>query len=187
MYCHEGPWQAVDRIWTIHTDGTHNRLMHQRTMAMEIAGHEFWGQRGDTVYYDLQTPKGQDFWLASLDLANGNRTWYHMERNEWSIHFNVNEKANLFTGDGGDPGQVAKAPHGEYIYLFRPELIPQTGLKSKDFINPGIFHAEKLVNMSKHNYALEPNVSFTPDARMVIFRSNMFGPTYVFGVEVAKP
>ena len=47
--------------------------------------------------------------------------------------------------------------------------------------------AEKLVNMSKHNYALEPNVSFTPDQKMVIFRSNMFGPTYVFGVEIAKP
>jgi len=40
--------------------------------------------------------------------------------------------------------------------------------------------------MSKHNYALEPNVSFTPDSKMVIFRSNMFGPTYVFGVEVEK-
>ena len=22
MYCHEGPWQKVDRIWMIHTDGT---------------------------------------------------------------------------------------------------------------------------------------------------------------------
>jgi oligogalacturonide lyase len=27
MYCHEGPWQKVDRIWTIHTDGTHNTIM----------------------------------------------------------------------------------------------------------------------------------------------------------------
>lgn len=42
MYCHEGPWQKVDRIWMIHTDGTHNTLIHKRTMAMEIAGHEFW-------------------------------------------------------------------------------------------------------------------------------------------------
>ena len=40
--------------------------------------------------------------------------------------------------------------------------------------------------MSKHNYTLEPNVSFTPDQKMVIFRSNMFGPTYVFGVEIAQ-
>ena len=42
------------------------------------------------------------------------------------------------------------------------------------------------MNMSKHNYRLEPNVSFTPDQKWVIFRSNMYGPTYVFAVEVAK-
>jgi oligogalacturonide lyase len=40
--------------------------------------------------------------------------------------------------------------------------------------------------MSKHQYRLEPNVSFTPDQNWVIFRSNMFGDTYVFAVEVAK-
>jgi oligogalacturonide lyase len=186
MYCHEGPWQAVDRIWTIRTDGTHNTLMHNRTMAMEIAGHEFWGQNGETVYYDLQTPRGQDFFLASLNLSNGERRWYHLERNEWSIHFNVYKDGELFAGDGGDPGQVAKAPDGEWLYLFHPELLKNIGLASKDFINPGVLHAEKLVNMSKHNYTLEPNVSFTPDGKMITFRSNMFGPTYVFGVEIAK-
>src|SRR5262249_27071313 len=61
MYCHEGPWHKVDRIWTIHTDGTQNRLMHQRIMPGEIAGHEFWGKDGETIWYDLQTPKGEDF------------------------------------------------------------------------------------------------------------------------------
>ncbi len=187
MYCHEGPWQKVDRIWTIHTDGTHNQLMHKRTMAMEIAGHEFWGHRGDTVYYDLQTPKGEDFWLASLNLSTGERDWYHMDRNEWSIHFNVNEKTGLFAGDGGDPKQVARATDGEWINLFRPEKISTPGeLNEKDFVQPFVFRTERLVNMSKHNYTLEPNVMFTPDAKMIIFRSNMFGPTYVFGVEVAK-
>jgi oligogalacturonide lyase len=40
--------------------------------------------------------------------------------------------------------------------------------------------------MSKHRYKLEPNVSFSPDSKWVIFRSNMFGPTYVLAVEVAS-
>jgi oligogalacturonide lyase len=40
--------------------------------------------------------------------------------------------------------------------------------------------------MAHHNYRLEPNVRFSPDKSMVIFTSNMFGPSYVFGVEVAK-
>lgn len=186
MYCHEGPWQKVDRIWTIRTDGTHNRLMHQRTMPGEIAGHEFWGKDGETLYYDLQTPKGEDFWLASLNLTNNQRIWYHMQRDEWSIHFNVNRDATLFTGDGGDPHQVAKAPDGEWIYLFRPEMLLTNGINDKSWPQPGKFHAERLVNMSKHNYTLEPNVSFTPDSKMIIFRSNMFGPTYVFGVDIDK-
>ena len=30
LYCHEGSWQMVDRIWTIRTDGTQNQLVHQR-------------------------------------------------------------------------------------------------------------------------------------------------------------
>jgi oligogalacturonide lyase len=37
-----------------------------------------------------------------------------------------------------------------------------------------------------HNYRLEPNPSFTPDQKYVVFRSDMFGPTYAFAVEVAK-
>jgi hypothetical protein len=27
---------------------------------------------------------------------------------------------------------------------------------------------------------------FTPNQKLIIFRSNMLGPTFVFGVEVAK-
>ena len=187
MFCHEGPWHKVDRIWTMHTDGSNVTLIHQRRMAMEIAGHEFWSHDGKTIWYDLQTPRGEDFWLAGYNVETAARTWYHLQRNEWSIHFNVTSDGTLFCGDGGDPGQVAKAPDGEWIYLFRPTPIQSPGmLNEKDFIQPGVFHAEKLVNMSKHNYRLEPNVSFTPDRKWVVFRSNMFGPTYVFAVEVTK-
>ena len=77
MYCHEGPWQKVDRIWMIHTDGTHNTLIHKRTMVMEIAGHEFWGLDGQTIWYDWQYPKGEDFFLAGYNLKTGKRTAYH--------------------------------------------------------------------------------------------------------------
>jgi oligogalacturonide lyase len=49
-----------------------------------------------------------------------------------------------------------------------------------------VLRAEKLVNMSKHDYRLEPNVSFSPDEKWVVFRSNMLGQTYAFAVEVAR-
>ena len=186
MFCHEGPWHKVDRLWTMRTDGTHIAKIHTRTMAMEIWGHEFWSHDGKTIWYDLQTPRGEVFWLAGYNVKTGERTWYHLQRDEWSIHFNVSHDGSLFCGDGGDDGQVAHAKDGRWIYLFHPEPLPNRGVEDKGFVRPGVLRAERLVNMSKHQYRLEPNVSFTPDKKWVVFRSNMFGPTYTFAVEVAR-
>ncbi len=122
MYCHEGPWQKVDRIWMIHTDGTHNTLIHKRTMLMEIAGHEFWGLDGETIWYDWQYPKGEDFFLASYNLKTQQRTAYHLLRDEWGIHFNLTKDLDLFCDDGGDPQQVARSKDGEWIELLHPAI-----------------------------------------------------------------
>jgi oligogalacturonide lyase len=188
MYCHEGMWQKVDRIWLIHTDGTQNTLVHKRTMVMEIAGHEFWGLDGKTIWYDWQYPKGEDFFLASYNLETHRRVAYHMQRNEWSIHFNLTQDLDLFCGDGGDSGQVAQAPDGEWIELFRPQMIGNTegALNDTNFFQPGVFHSEHLVNMAHQNYRAEPNPRFSPDKKYVFFTSNMFGRSYVFAAEVAK-
>ncbi|HWB85026.1 MAG TPA: oligogalacturonate lyase family protein [Bryobacteraceae bacterium] len=188
MFCHEGPWHKVDRIWTIRTDGSQLTKIHTRTMEMEIAGHEFWSADGRTIWYDLQTPRGEDFWVAGYNLDTHQRTWYHLERNEWSVHFNVSPDGKLFAGDGGDNEMVAHAKDGKWIYLFRPEMVPNHGVATLEqgLIKPGVFRSERLVNMSKHDYKLEPNVSFTPDMKWIVFRTNMFGPSQVLAVEIAK-
>jgi len=189
LFCHEGPWHLVDRVWTIHADGTDVKLIHPRTMQMEIAGHEFFSPDGKWIWYDLQTPRGEDFWLGGYEIATGKRLWYHMQRDEWSIHFNVSHDGTLFAGDGGDPGQVAHAQNGRWLYLFHPRLIDAASEKDMDthgMIQTGVFNAEKLVNMAKQDYRLEPNVNFSPDDKWIVFRSNMFGPEYVFAVEVAR-
>ena len=188
MYCHEGSWGQVDRIWMIHTDATHNTLIHKRTMVNEIAGHEFWGLDGETIWYDWQFPASEDFFLAGYNLKTGKRTALHMQRDDWSIHFNLTKDLDLFCGDGGDPGQVARAQNGEWIELFHPVIRPPgpQQLNGPDFWQPGVLHPEHLVNMSHHYYREEPNVRFSPDKSLVIFTSNMFGPSYVFGAEVAK-
>jgi oligogalacturonide lyase len=172
MYCHEGPWHKVDRIWTIRTDGSQRQLMHSRTMDMEIAGHEFFSADGKTIWYDLQTPKSQVFWLAGVEIATGNRTRYSVEREHWSVHFNQSPDGTMFAGDGGGPNSVAAPGNGQWIYLFRPAN--------------GKLVAEKLVDLAKHNYRLEPNVTFTPDGKRIVFRSNMHGDTHVYAVDVAK-
>jgi oligogalacturonide lyase len=172
MFCHEGPWHKVDRIWTIRTDGTQLRKMHTRTMDMEIAGHEFFGHDGKTIWYDLQTPKYKEFWLAGVVLASGSKIRYKLAREHWSVHFNVSPDGKLFAGDGGGPRSVAAPGNGQWIYLFTPKN--------------GDLHVERLVDLSKHDYQLEPNVTFTPDGKWIVFRSNMHGASHVYAVEVKK-
>jgi len=189
MFCHEGPWHKVDRIWTIRTDGSGLTLIHHRTMIMEIAGHEFFSADGKTIWYDLQTPRGEDFWVAGYNVTNHARTWYHLQRNEWSVHFNISPDNQLFSGDGGDDRMVAHAPDGKWLYLFHPALITDRSdgnTDTKGLIQTGVFESEKLVNMSKHDYALEPNAMFSPDMKWLIFRSNMSGVNQAYAVELKR-
>jgi oligogalacturonide lyase len=217
MFCHEGPWHLVDRIWNIHTDGSALRLIHERTVTNEIAGHEFWSADGQTIWFDLQVPRGEKFFLAgvaadvrrsqtsneqhdtnerapaSLSPSDGERARvrgsftdrlltsavtekefrYPIERDQWSVHFNAARDGKLFAGDGGAPNMVAHATNGKWLWLFTPQT-------------NGTLKAEHLVNMSNHNYALEPNVNFTPDAKWIVFRANFDGSSQVYAVEVAK-
>jgi oligogalacturonide lyase len=172
MFCHEGPWHKVDRVWTIKTDGTDIRKIHTRTIDREIWGHEFFGADGKTIWFDLQTPRSKEFWLAGVVLDTGDKIRYKLERQHWSVHYNVSPDGKLFAGDGGGPSSVAAPGNGQWIYLFTP----------KD----GQLEAEKLVDLAKHNYKTEPNVTFTPDCQWLVFRSNMHGPTHVYAVEMKK-
>lgn len=172
MFCHEGPWHKVDRIWTIRTDGSDLKKIYTRTMDMAIAGHEFFSPDGKFIYYDLQTPKSVQFWVGGYEIATGNSIKYSLTKQEWSVHYNVSPDGKIFSGDGGGPNSVAKGDNGQWMYLFTPEN--------------GKFKSEKLVNLAKHDYSLEPNGTFTPDGKWIVFRSNMYGPTQIYAVEIKK-
>ena len=80
---------------------------------------------------------------------------------------------------------------GEWIELFHPQLLRPSGINDKDLVQPGVFHSERLVNMSKHNYVtgrggVEPNGSITPDKRWVIFTGNFDGERHVYAVATAR-
>lgn len=188
MFCHEGPWHRVDRIWTVRADGTGLTKIHTRTMNFEIAGHEFFSADGKWIWYDLQTPRGQVFWIAGHELATGKKLYRRVEQNEWSVHYNVAPDGLLFAGDGGDEDMVAHAKDGKWIYAFRPETIRDAATQyyTDDLITVDKMASEKLVDMSTHDYRLEPNLTFTPDQKWIVFTSNMHGANHVYAVEVAK-
>lgn len=197
LFCHEGTWDYVDRVWTIRADGTGLRKLHERGQDREIFGHEFFSHDGKLVWYDLQTPRSTTFWLAGVDLSSGERIRYPLERSQWSVHYNQSPDGKLFAGDGGGPKSVANRTldgkplggpgNGQWIYLFTPRDGKFETVKSgNDAIKVGRFDVEKLVDMSKHDYKSEPNVTFTPDSRWIVFRSNMHGASHVYAVEVKK-
>ena len=83
-------------------------------------------------------------------------------------------------------GRALEQPgNGQWIYLFHPRLAHAS--PSPELIKTGWLEGERLVDLSKHTYDLEPNVTFTPDGKWVVFRSNMHGATHTYAVEVAKP
>jgi oligogalacturonide lyase len=179
LYCHEGTWHELDRTWTIRTDGSGMRLVHKRTMDMEINGHEWWSWNGKTVWFDLQTPRSQVFWIAGVNVETGKAVRYHVERDWWGVHFNSSRDDTLFASDGGDASQVAYSTDGKWINLFRVQP-DQTVTR------------EKLVNISAHNYVtgrggVEPNVHITPDKKWVIFTGQFAqGQRHVYAVEIGK-
>jgi oligogalacturonide lyase len=180
LYCHEGTWHELDRTWTIRADGSDRRLIHKRTMDMEINGHEWWSWDGKTVWFDLQTPRSEDFWIAGVNMADGRKTRYHLQRDWWGVHFNSSRDDRLFVSDGGDPSQVAYAKDGMWINLLRVQA-------------DGTLARERLVNMSGHNYVtgrggVEPNAHITPDKKWAIFTGQFApGQRHVYAVQLDQP
>ncbi len=179
LYCHEGTWHELDRTWTIRADGSQMRLMHKRTMDMEINGHEWWSWDGKTVWFDLQTPRSQVFWIAGVNVETGATVRYPVERDWWGVHFNSSRDDRVFASDGGDPSQVAYATDGQWINLFRVQA-------------DRTLAREKLVSMARHNYVtgrggVEPNVHITPDGKWVVFTGQFApGQRHVYAVEVVS-
>ena len=199
LFCHEGDWHNVDRVWTIRVGSDQPRLMHRRTMPYEIAGHEFFSRDGKWVWYDLQTPRSKEFWLAGVHVETGERVRYPITRSEWSVHYTISWDGKLFAGDGGSTNSVANhtplperrrlqpPENGQWIYLFRPKAAEFETLKVGDqAVKIGKLEAEKLVDLSRHDYRFEPNATFTRDGKWIVFRSNMHGARHVYAVEVAK-
>jgi oligogalacturonide lyase len=168
-------------------------------MLYEIAGHEFFSFDGKWVWYDLQTPRSKEFWLAGVNIESGQRLRYPIAREHWSVHFNISRDGKLFAGDGGGPGSVANQTplpqpqrldppgNGQWIYLYTPSDAPTEPIEvGGEKVQVGKLNVERLVDLSKHDYRLEPNVTITPDNRWVVFRSNLHGSTHVYAAEIAR-
>jgi hypothetical protein len=61
LFCHEGPWHKVDRIWTIRADARRSKRFHYAHDDDGDLGMSSGVRTEMTIWYDLQTPRGEDF------------------------------------------------------------------------------------------------------------------------------
>jgi oligogalacturonide lyase len=163
MYCHEGPWLQVDRIWLIRTDSGKPWCAFMRQEPGEIAGHEFWHPDGRTVWFDNSVRGANKHSLACVDIATGKVTRYPLKPEFGSAHFNWAPDGSFIANEGNAANK----------WLF--------ALRIKD----GAIEGQRLLSMEKHDYKWESNVHVSPDSKWVLFSSAMQGKGDVYKVEVA--
>jgi oligogalacturonide lyase len=172
MYCHEGNWAKVDRIWLLRLgDGSQPQLVLKRTEDNEIAGHEFWSSDGSTIWCDhnYRNTKGKEF-LEGKNAATGEITRYPITAPFGSIHYSNSPDGKFFVCDGGTNKDH---PDLQAMYI----LVPENGK----------LRPTKLCNMAHNDYkAAEPNPHLTPDQHWVTFTATFTGTPQAYAVEMPK-
>ena len=169
MYCHEGPWERVDRMWLMRLGDDKPELVYNRTEPREIIGHEFWAPDGKTVWFQQDfRDRGTDF-LTGKNLRTGKLTQYTVPSGGRSIHYTLSPDGRFFIGDGSGKGDTGP---DKYLSI----LVP-------DGDHMKVTH---LCSLQKNNYAIEPNPHMSPDNRWVIFTATFFGTPQAYGVELPQ-
>ncbi len=168
MFCHEGPWAKVDRIWTLRLNGGEPRIFFHRSQPGEIAGHEFWSADGRTIWFQHRMGDRQPPLLAGQDVQSGALTQFVVSPEAVAIHHTISANGKFFIGDGS--GKTGRGPD-KYLTLQVPD---GNGLK-----------VTKLCSLQNNDYAqCEPNPHISPDNHWIVFTATLFGTPQAYAVEV---
>ena len=170
MYCHEGPWGKVDRIWTIRTGDAEPTLAYPRTEPQEIAGHEFWSRDGKTIWFQDTFRERKESFLAGKDIETGKLTKYRIPLEASAIHQTISPDGKFFIGDG--TGKTATGP-SKYLTVQVPD--------------GDTLKVTKLCSLQKSDYTqCEPNPHLTDDQHWVIFTASFFGTPQAWALEMPQ-
>jgi len=159
LYCHEGPWHKVQRMWLVRRDGTDCRPLYLQAHN-EGVGNAFWGDSGQTVYFTLHGGRApQGLWAISRSggeprcvLAGATRA-----------HGTVSPEEDIFVVDElfGDRDHLWVAYKGSW----EPTMLCRTG-------------------SSWSNEMLHPHPRFLPTGKAVLFTSDRTGSGELYMVSV---
>jgi oligogalacturonide lyase len=159
LYCHEGPWHRVQRMWLVNRDGTNSRPLHSQ-VPNEGVGHEFWGDKGRMVYfttYGGRAPQG--LWTVSRS-GGGPRC---VLAGPTHAHGTASPDEDVFVADEcfGDRDHLWAAYKGSW----EPRVLCRTG-------------------SSWAKQKLHPHPRFLPTGKAVLFTSDRTGSGELYMVSV---
>ena len=171
MFCHEGPWEKVDRIWTVQADGSNPAIFFHRSEPNEIAGHEFWADDGKTIWFQHTFRDLKKGYLSGKGVLDGKLTEYLIPPEGGAIHQTIAPDGKFFIGDGsaGRGGNNST----KYLTLQVPD--------------GDTLKVTRLCSLQKNDYTqCEPNPHISPDQHWAIFTATFTGVSQAYAVEMPK-
>jgi len=170
MYCHEGPWEKVDRIWTIRIGEKEPQLVYKRTEPREIAGHEFWSPDGKTIWFQDTFRDRHEGYLAGKNMETGQIVKYKIPPEASAIHQAISPDGKFFVGDGS-----GKSKTGPDKYL------------TAQFPDGNTLKVQRLCSLQSNDYTqCESNPHLTDDQHWCIFTATFTGTPQAWALEMPQ-
>lgn len=171
LFCHEGPWHLVHRLWTARIDLDHVAPLIDQRRGLEKIGHEFFTASGRiAAQYSCRDHLSENFnrhgdIFVNADGSDERRYYYPYTR---PGHVQMNYEETLGVGDRAHISLDMKEHNRNYISLLKYEdKHIEVGLLCK--------HGSSWTSQVSH-----PHPLFTRDDQHIIFSSDMVGKTNVY-------
>lgn len=170
VFCHEGPWLQVQRMWTARIDHDKVYPLVDQKVNLERIGHEFFTASGRIgAQYSSRERIGDEFLLhgdifINVDGSNERRYYYPYTR---PSHVQMNYQETVGVGDRAHIREVME-DKGNYMSLLRYE---------GDAIEVGLLCAH---GTSWRSQMSHPHPLFTRDDQHIVFSSDRGGKSNVY-------
>ena len=174
VYCHDGPWYQVQRMWVADLAGDTVRPLVEQRRYLEAVGHEFFTPAGrvGAQYSYRYKPDMKFFLFADLfvdpDGKNEERYYYPFERTQ---HVSVGTRSHLGVGD---VACLEKDMKDARRYL---SLIEYNAADHRAEVSILCTH-DSSGKKSAHVHPV-----FTPDGERIVFSSDADGQLNIYMVE----
>ncbi len=171
LFCHEGPWTLVQRMWVanVATDEVHPLIETKRHL--ERAGHEFFTMDGRIgTQYSYRYRSDMD-WLFDADIyvnpdGSGEQRYYYPYRRP--VHVHANRESELAVGDTGQIHETDPAWR-DYISLIKYDAAGHRAIVGR------LCRHGTSWRKSSH-----PHPVLTPNGKHVIWGSDIGGKMNVY-------